>query len=114
MIKQVIALLLLSVAIVMAMPYAQQGVVWLVAAHDWISNLLTDVFSGGHAGNIARSLIALLSVPVLAGLIPAFIYGMLRRHWLPCFMEIVWVVWLVQAGALLIAFKAGGVAVAGS
>jgi hypothetical protein len=105
MLKQLIVLILLSIGIVFAMSYAQIGVQWLLNAHDWISEVLTDVFSGGQAGNVARSFIALLSVPILAGLIPSLIYWAARRQWFPYFMEIVWVVWLVQAGALIVAYK---------
>jgi len=105
MLKQIIILLVLSVAIILGMTYAQMGVQWLLDAHDWISQILMDVFSGGQAGNIARELIALLSVPILVGLVPALIYWIIRRHWFPYFMEIVWVVWLIQAGALVITYK---------
>lgn len=105
MIKQTIALIGLSVAVVLSMSYAQHGVNFLVQAYEWVSQLLTDVFSGGQAGNLARGLIALLCIPLLAGLIPTLIYWMVRRHWFPYFMEIVWIVWLVQAGALLALYK---------
>jgi hypothetical protein len=109
MLKQLIAIIALSAAIVLSMSYAQQGVTWLVQAHDWVAQLLTDVFSAGNAGNLARGLIALLSIPVLVGLIPALVYWMIRRHWFPYFMEIVWVVWLIQAGALVVMYKAAGI-----
>lgn len=106
MLKQFIFLIALSVAIIFAMAYAQVGVQWLLAAHDWISQTLTNVFSGGQAGNTTRGIIALLSIPLLVGLVPTMIYWMLRRHWFPYFMHIVWVVWLVQAGALVIMYNA--------
>lgn len=105
MIKQAAALLGLSIAIIFTMSYAQQGIHLLISSHDWISHQLTDVFSGGNAGNIARGLIALLSVPIIVALIPTMIYWIAKRHWFPYFMEIVWVVWLIQAGALLALFK---------
>lgn len=106
MFKQIILILLLSIGMVFGMTYAQQGVQLLISGHDWISQVLTDVFSGGQAGNVARELIALLSIPVLVGLIPAVIYWLVKRHWMPFFMEIVWVLWLIQAGALAVMFKA--------
>lgn len=106
MIKQIAALLAFSIAIILTMSYAQQALQLLLNAHEWIAQILTEVFSGGQAGNIARGLIALLAVPVLVGLIPAMIYWTLRRHWFPYFMEIVWVVWLIQAGALIVMYKA--------
>lgn len=102
MIKQTIALLAISVVIVLTMSYAQQAVQWLLVAHDWVSQLLTDVFSGGQAGNIMRGLMALLAIPVFAGLVPTLAYWAIRRHWFPYFMEVVWIVWLVQIGALMV------------
>jgi hypothetical protein len=105
MFKQLIALIALSVGIIFAMSYAQVGVQWLLTAHDWITDLLAEVFSGSQAGNIPKNLIALLSIPLIVGLIPAIIYWMVRRHWFPYFMPIVWAVWLVQAGALIMVYK---------
>lgn len=109
MLKQLAVLVALSAAIVLSMSYAQQGVQWLIAAHDWVAELLTEVFSGGHAGNLVRGLLALLSIPVLMGLIPAIVYWIIKRHWFPYFMEIVWVVWLIQAGALIVMYNAAAV-----
>lgn len=105
MIKQVIALIALSIAIILSMSYAQHGLQWLISTHDWVSQILTEVFSGGQAGMLARGLIALLSVPVFIGLVPALVYWVVRRNWFPYFMEIVWVAWLIQAGALIIMYK---------
>ncbi|MBA3661376.1 MAG: hypothetical protein H0W64_06590 [Gammaproteobacteria bacterium] len=101
MLKQIAALVLLSTLIVFAMNYAQQAVQWLMDAHNWVAQVLTDVFTVGQAGNIARGLLAILAIPVLIALVPTLIYWAVRRHWFPYFLEIVWVVWLVQAGALL-------------
>lgn len=106
MLKQTIALVALSTAIVLSMSYAQVGVEWLVNAHEWIAELLADVFSPGKAGSLAKGLIALLSIPLLAGLIPTITYWLIRRHWFPYFMEIVWAVWLIQVGALVMLYKA--------
>ncbi len=105
MFKQLLALIAFSTAIVFTVSYAEQGVHYLVVAHDYVSQLLTDVFSGGHAGNLARGLLALLTVPFLVGLTPTVLYWMIKRHWFPYFMEIVWVVWLVQIGALMVLSK---------
>jgi hypothetical protein len=105
MLKQLIALITGSIIIILSMSYAQQALQLLVHAHDWISQILTEVFSGGQAGNLARGLIALLSIPILVGAIPTLIYWMFKRHWFPYFMEIVWVVWLIQAGALIVLYK---------
>ncbi|MBX3708459.1 MAG: hypothetical protein KIT56_07630 [Gammaproteobacteria bacterium] len=106
MIKQLVALVIFSTAIILSMSHAQQGVQWLVDAHEWISQLLTDIFSPGQAGSLARGLIALLSIPFIAGLIPTLVYWVIKRSWFPYFMEIVWVIWLIQAGALMVLYRA--------
>ena len=105
MIKKIIALIAASIVIILSMSHAQQGMQLLLSAHEWISQLLTNVFSGGQAGNLARGLIALLSLPVLIGFVPAIIYWILKKHWFPYFMEVVWIIWLIQAGALLVMSK---------
>jgi hypothetical protein len=104
--KHIIALLAFSIAVVFFISYAQYGIQWIIDGHDWIDKMLGDVFSGGQAGNLLRGLIALLSIPLIVGLIPSIIYWMVRRSWLPYFMEIVWVVWLLQAGALIATYHA--------
>tara|TARA_R110000868_G_scaffold326156_2_gene587110 strand:+ start:699 stop:1040 length:342 start_codon:yes stop_codon:yes gene_type:complete len=104
MYKQILsflALIALSAAIVLSLPQAKQAIDFLITAHHQISILLTEVFSAGHAGNIARGLVALMAIPFIVGFVPSLIYFLIRKHWMPCFMDIVWVVWLVQAGALI-------------
>jgi len=102
MIKQAIAIVVLSIVVILFMSYSQQAVQLLVNAHHWIAQMLTDVFTGGQAGNIARGLIALLSIPLVVALVPTLIYWIVRKHWFPYFMQMVWVVWLIQVGAILV------------
>jgi ribose/xylose/arabinose/galactoside ABC-type transport system permease subunit len=106
MIKQIIAIILFSVLITIGMPYAQQGLQYIISAHDWISDLLTQVFSGGQAGNIIRNTITLLAIPVLIALVPALIYWIVKRSWFPYFVEIIWVILLIESSALAILYKA--------
>jgi len=103
--KQIVAIILLSILILLTMPYVQMALQGVVSAHDWIADRLMDVFSGGRAGNLIRELLALLAIPVLVGLIPAIVYWILRRTWFPYFMQTVWVVWLAQTAALVIQYK---------
>lgn len=105
MIKRIIAILVVSIAIIMAMPYAQQGLQLLLSFHDWISTALTEVFTGANAGNITRQLIALLAVPVIIGFIPAILYWIIKHSWFPYFMQCVWIVWLIQTSALIVMAK---------
>lgn len=100
-ILSLIAIVALSAAVVLFMPQAKMIVAFMVDAHGHVSNILADVFSGGNAGNIARGLVALIAIPFIVGLVPSLIYFLVRKHWCPYFMEIMWVVWLLQAGALI-------------
>lgn len=106
MLKQVIALLVLSIVIILGMSYAQQSLQWIVDAHDWVSQVLTNVFSGGEAGDLTRKLLALLAIPLVISLIPVVVYWLARRSWFPYFMQIFWVTWLLQTAALVIQYKA--------
>jgi len=108
MFKQIIALIALSIVITLFVSYAQQAVQLLMSTHAWVSRMLMEVFSGGQAGSLTKGLIALLGVPLIIGLIPTTLYWIIRRQWFPYFMEIVWFVWLVQAGALMIMSQAAG------
>lgn len=105
MLKHIIVIVLLSILVITSMPYVQQGLQWILAAHDWIADVLREVFSGGPAGNIIRELLALLVIPIVIALIPTIIYWLVRRRWFPWFMEVVWVVWLIQTAALVVLYK---------
>lgn len=105
MLKQIIAIIALSLGFIVAMSYAQQGLQILLTMHDWVSTILKDVFAGGETGNLVRELIALLAAPVVVGLIPAVIYWIVKRSWFPYFMEFVWVIWIVQTSALVILYN---------
>jgi hypothetical protein len=104
MYKQILslfAIVALSALVVMFTPQSKSCLEHLLAAYNWVSSTLSDVFAGGSAGKISRDLVALLVIPVLAGLIPSLLYFVVRKHWFPYFMNVVWVVWLIQAGALI-------------
>lgn len=99
-VRHLLALIILSLLFIIGMRYAHQGGEWLVHVHDWITTQLRDLFTVGRTGNISRELIAVLAIPLLAGLIPAIIFFIMQRRWSPVFMAIVWIVWALQIGVL--------------
>ncbi len=105
MLKHVVVIVSLSIVVILGMAYAQTGLEYVISAHDWLSNLLKDVFSTGHIGNLIRELLALLVIPLAIGLLPVIAYWLAKRSWFPYFMEVVWVVWLLQAAALIVLYK---------
>lgn len=104
MLKNITALIVFSILILMAMPHVQIGLHALLAGHDWIAENLKQVFTAGIPGNLIRELIALLALPLLIGFVPAFLYWLVRRQWLSCFMHLVWIIWLIQTAALVIQY----------
>lgn len=106
MLKQILAIVVLSILVIVTMSYAQQLLQFLVSGHDWIAQTLTEVFSGGQAGNLIRNLLALLAIPLLASLLPVLIYWLAKRQLFPYFMHMIWVIWLVQTAALIVLYKA--------
>jgi hypothetical protein len=105
MIKHIVAIVAFSLVVILGMPHVQIILQSLLTAHDWISTTLTQVFSGGDAGNLTRNLIALMVIPVLVGFVPAIIYWLAKRQWFPYFMQTVWITWLVQTAALVVLYK---------
>lgn len=101
MLKQIIILLIASLIFILGFSYFHQAITWLVSAHNWLSQHLNEIFSGGEAGRIVKNLITLLAIPFFVALIPTAIYALVTRKWFPYFMEIVWVTWFVLATALL-------------
>lgn len=104
MLKHLVALVLLSISTIFFMSYAAHGLHGLIMAHDWVASLLTNVFSPGSAGNISRHLIALLALPIIIALTTTLVYWLVRKNWFPYFMNVVWAVWLIQVGAILVSF----------
>lgn len=105
MLKQTIALLVFSIAIIFTMGYAQHGLQLLVTGHDWVSQSLTEIFSGGGTGNTIRLLLALLAIPAAMGIVSVMLYWLIKRAWFPFFMHVVWATWLLQVAALAIMYK---------
>lgn len=101
MLKHLIVLVVLSFVVVFFMSNVEYLVKYLLMLHEAISTELGNVFYDGTVGNLIKDLIALLALPLIAGLIPALIYWVVKRHWFPYFMEVVWIVWLIQIGALV-------------
>ncbi len=100
MLKQIIVFILLCLIAIFIMTHIKTGLHALVAAYNWVDHTLAALFSGGTIGHVIRKLIALAGIPILVGLIPAFIYWLIKRSGFPYFMEVVWVTWLLLVAAL--------------
>lgn len=104
MLKNIIILLIITSIAIVGAQHLRPLILALLAAHDWVTQLLMQVFAGGKTGNMIRQLIALVSMPLLISLIPTFIYWLAKRRLYPYFMHIVWAVWLIQISAIIILY----------
>jgi hypothetical protein len=105
MLKNFIVLILLSLAVIFGTKHLHPIILVLVSAHDWISQLLLQVFSGGELGSAVRNLISLILVPLFIGAIPATVYWFSKHRQFPYFMHIVWVMWLLQTTAIVMMYR---------
>lgn len=104
MLKNIIAIILLSILVILFMPWAQKGLQYLVQVHDWVSDSLKDVFSMGETGTDIRQLIAILAVPVIITLIPTLIYRLARHAWFPWALHVLWMIWLIEISAIVLLY----------
>ncbi|HVY53303.1 MAG TPA: hypothetical protein VHA13_02170 [Gammaproteobacteria bacterium] len=105
LLKNIIALIAISLLAILSPHIIHPIITALLSCHDWVSELLLQVFSGGQAGSIARNLIALLAMPLIISVIPAIVYWLAKRSMFPYFMHTLWAVWLVQTTALIVLNK---------
>lgn len=104
MLKNIIIVTILSVLVILFMPWAQKSLLYLVSVHDWINEHLKEIFSVGQAGTIIRQLISLLAVPLLFSLIPILIYWLAKHSWLPWTPHVIWVIWLIETSAIVLLY----------
>lgn len=105
MLKNFIVLILLSLGVVFGTKHIHPFLLVLVSAHDWIAQLLLQVFSGGEIGSAVRNLLSLIILPLFIGAIPAIVYWFSKHRQFPYFMHIVWIMWLVQTTAIIMLYR---------
>lgn len=102
LLKNLIVLLLFSLAVLFGLKHIQPLVLFLVSARDWVSQALLPFIAGGELATTVRNLLALLFLPFFIGAIPTIIFWMSKRRMFPYFMHVVWVVWLLQTTAIVV------------
>ena len=78
---------------------------FLVMLHGWLINLLSIIFSDSFFGHFTRDLLGLFILPVVVGLILISVFWLVRRRFFPYTEFIVWSIWLLQLGALVVLHK---------
>jgi hypothetical protein len=99
-IKQMLALIVLTLIVLFANSQINAGLHYLIDFHQWISDSLATIFSTGKVGDVIKGLFALLLVPCLIAGVTAIIYWAMKRATMPYIKEIIWLSWLIQAVAV--------------
>lgn len=103
MYKQIILVVILSIVVAVAQPYAAEGLGYYLEAHDWLENLLlTYVLANGPVGDFLVSVLSFLVLPLLIGLAVALLYRLIKKTSFAGVMFVVWATWLVLSTALVL------------
>lgn len=93
MVKQIVILIFLSFIAIVSMAYLRETLGWLGMLHEWLSGVLSTVFSGSTMGKLVREIIALIVIPLGVALVPAGLYWAALRKQMPYTIHIFIGVW---------------------
>ena len=95
MLKQSIIYIALSILIVIFSAYAHLAIVYIDMFYTWVTLELTPIFSSSMYGTLIRNVFSLVVLPVIIVGIPALIYRVIKGQYMPYFIEITWIIWLI-------------------
>jgi hypothetical protein len=102
MYKEILALVLMSLFIILTSSYWGQALQWVLDFHDFLNNGLSYIFSDSKIGVVIAKLVSYLVGPFLISGVAAAGYAAVKRRFLPYFMPVTWVAWLIQTTALVL------------
>ena len=91
----ILILIILSILAVFFIPELRIILHWIADAHRFLLDKLALVIAGGEIARVIRTTLALVIIPLLLALIPAFFYWLVKRRMMPNYMAVVWVIWCV-------------------
>ncbi|MDX2164994.1 MAG: hypothetical protein SFW07_06230 [Gammaproteobacteria bacterium] len=97
MLKSFLGLIVLSVLVILFKAQFTDVLHMVAEFHAMASDKLSTLFAGFSAGTLAAHIISLVIIPIVVGLIPAFIYWIFYRTEMPHWIVVVWVVWVMLA-----------------
>lgn len=95
MAKTVSCLLLIILSVIVVFFGKEIGIIlqWIALAHSFFLAKLAIILPNF----LLRATLALILIPLLLALIPAFVYWLFKRRMLPNYMAVVWVIWFILA-----------------
>jgi hypothetical protein len=95
MLKQLSILIILSILLLVFSSQIQMLLTYLDASHHFLNVKLSFIFNTSPAGNIVQEVLCLLLIPVIIASVPAAIYFLIKRKFMPYFFHVLWSAWLV-------------------
>jgi len=101
MVKNILMLIVLSVAAIFFQDQLMQLLKVFMYVHAEIAKGLGVIFSINAVGEVVQSVLALLLIPAVVGIIIAIAHFFIRQQHFPHTMTVIWVCWAVFLAAIL-------------
>lgn len=95
MLKHFLALILLSIIAIFFLHQFAIFLHFIAYGHAWLADKLMLLFSNSNIGYLVSHVLALVLIPLIVALIPAFIYWLIRRGEMPHLILITWIIWIM-------------------
>ena len=102
MLKHFLYIVLLSIAIVLMLPYCHQGLDAIASVHAFALDKLGIIFTGSKVALTIKQVIAILFIPAVVASIMWLINLIFKRGKPEYLVHAVWIVWLVLVTIIII------------
>jgi len=102
MIKQVVYLVLISLAVVLMATYLDKAFLYLIHTYNVLNSWFSNIFASTKLGLILTQLCSLFLLPFIAAMVIAGGYWMFKRKQFPYLVQTMWVLWLILATMLVV------------
>jgi hypothetical protein len=95
MLRHVLALIIFSILIILFRSEFAVFLHYIGYWHSWLGEKMLLLFSTSTTGELVSHVLALVLIPILIALIPAFLYWVIRRHEMPYLAIVTWILWII-------------------
>lgn len=95
MLKHILLLIVLSIIVIIGLHQLALFLHWIGYGHAWLAGKFNLLFSGISFGFLISRVLALIIIPLIVALIPAFIYWLIKRSEMPHLFLVVWIIWIM-------------------
>jgi hypothetical protein len=97
MLRHILALIIFSIVVILFRAQFGEFLHFVGYWHTWLGSKLLMIFSTSNTGELISHVLALVFIPIIISLIPAFIFWVFRRREMPYMVTVTWVLWIILA-----------------